>query len=85
MLAVPWRGLPGDVSKGNTMRFEDLTPELQEKAKSCSTPEEMFALAKEEGMELTDEELEAVSGGDSPFVWDCDAYSCASDCAVDYR
>lgn len=50
------------------MNFEELTPEQQAKARSCKTPEDMLALAKEEGYALTDEELEAVSGGAS---WDC--------------
>jgi len=49
------------------MKFEDLTPEQMEKAKACKTPEDIMGLAKEEGFELSDEELEAVSGGD----WDC--------------
>ena len=48
------------------MNFEDLTPGQQAKAKACKTPEEILALAKEAGYELTDEELEAVSGG-----WSC--------------
>ena len=37
------------------MRFKDLTPEQQEKAKACKTPEEILALAKEEGYDLSDE------------------------------
>ena len=45
------------------MKFEDLSPELQEKAAACKTAEEIFALAKSEGIELSDEQLEAVSGG----------------------
>ena len=45
------------------MNFEDLTPELKEKALACKTPEELLALAKEEGYELTDEELESIAGG----------------------
>lgn len=45
------------------MNFEDLTPEQKEKAIACKTPEEMLELAKEEGLELSDEQLEAVSGG----------------------
>ena len=49
------------------MKFENLTPEQMEKARACKTPEDVLKLAKEEGYELTDEELEAVSGGD----WDC--------------
>ena len=32
------------------------TPELIEKAKSAKTPEELMALAKENGMELTEVE-----------------------------
>ena len=49
------------------MEFKDLSPELREKAKACKSAEEIQALAKEEGYELSDEELETVSGGD----WDC--------------
>ena len=45
------------------MDIEGLTPEQQEKVKGCSTPEEMLAVAQEEGYELSDEQLEAVSGG----------------------
>jgi len=45
------------------MNFDDLTDEQKAKAKACKTPEEMLALAREEGYELTDEELEGVSGG----------------------
>ena len=41
------------------------------KAQACNTPEEMLALAKEEGYELSDEELETVSGG----YW-CPAVGC---------
>ena len=34
-------------------------PELIEKAKSAKTPEELLALAKENGVELTEEEAKA--------------------------
>ena len=54
--------------------FENLTPEQQEKAKSCKTPEDVLALAKEEGYELTNEELEHVSGG---LDWSCNDQSCS--------
>ena len=37
--------------------------------RAAKSPEELFALAKEEGMDLTDEELEAISGG-SGTMWD---------------
>ena len=52
------------------MNFDELSPELQEKVKACKTPEEMLELAKKEGYELSDDELEAVSGG---MEW-CNAY-----------
>ena len=45
------------------MEFNDLTDEQKAKAKACKTPEEILALAKDEGYELSDDELEAVSGG----------------------
>ena len=45
------------------MRLEDLTPEQMEKAKACKTTEELLTLAKEEGVELSDEQLEGLSGG----------------------
>ena len=45
------------------MNFEDLTDEQKAKAKACTSPEELLALAKEEGYELNDEELDAVAGG----------------------
>lgn len=44
------------------MRIEDLTPEQLKKAEGKSG-EELLALAQAEGVELSDEELEAVSGG----------------------
>lgn len=44
----------------------DLNPELLTKAKACSTPEELVALVQDEGLELSDEVLEGVAGGD----WD---------------
>ena len=51
------------------MNIEDLSPEVLEKAKACKTPEELFALAKEEGIGLSEEELEALSGGVGLFPY----------------
>ena len=45
------------------MNYHDLTPEQMERARACKTPEDILALAKEEGYELSEDELEAVSGG----------------------
>lgn len=55
------------------MNFEDLTAELQEKAKACETPEDVIALAKEQGYELNDDELDSVSGGE---FWGCPENDC---------
>ena len=47
------------------MNLEDLKrPEFQEKLKSAETVDELVALAREAGMELTDKQLEVLSGGD---------------------
>ena len=59
------------------MEFKDLTPEQQAKARACTTPEELLALAKAEGYELSDDELEAVSGGSA---WDTIEHILDSDC-----
>ena len=45
------------------MQFDDLTEEQKAKALKCKTPEDFLALAKEEGYELSDEELQSISGG----------------------
>ena len=45
------------------MNLDGLSPELQGKLCQCQTPEEVLALAREEGYVLSDDELEAVSGG----------------------
>ena len=49
--------------KDDEMDFKDLTEEQMAKARACKTPEEILELAKEEGYELSDEELDGVSGG----------------------
>ena len=56
------------------MNFEDLKkPELQEKLKSAKTADELVELAKAEGVELTDDQLEAIAGGED---WrSCEAFS----------
>jgi len=50
----------------NTMRKEllkGLSEEQIAKIHECKTADEILALAKEEGVELTEEQMEAVSGG----------------------
>lgn len=43
--------------------LKGLTEEQIAKIKACKSQEEILKLAKEEGIELTDEQLEAVNGG----------------------
>ena len=60
------------------MKLKDLSPELQEKAKACKTVEELKALAQENGFELSDDELEGVSGGQDCGPLTCPvAYQCS--------
>lgn len=44
------------------MDIKDLSPEMQERIAGMR-PEEIVELAKAEGVELTDEQLEAIAGG----------------------
>ena len=44
-------------------RIKALTPEQRARAKQCKSDEELLALAKEDGYELTEDELESISGG----------------------
>ena len=50
------------------MEFKDMSPELKEKVRGCETPEEILSVAKEECYELTDEQLQALSGGKNIVV-----------------
>lgn len=43
--------------------LKGLTEEQKKKVAECNSPKEILDLAKEEGIALTDEQLEAVSGG----------------------
>ena len=76
------------------MEFEELTPEQQERAKACKTPEDVQALASEIGYKLTKEDLDTVAGG-AAWCSDCFVhcerdqgcytkhYDCASNLACD--
>ena len=56
-----------------TMEFGDLTPEMQERARACTSPEDVLRLAKEEGYELSEEELAKVTGGEGFWEY-CEGY-----------
>ena len=43
--------------------FSNFTEEQMAKAKACKTPTELLELAGSEGINLTDEQMEALSGG----------------------
>ena len=43
--------------------LKGLSPEQIEKVKDCKSSEELLQLARDEGVQLTDEQLNAVSGG----------------------
>ena len=58
------------------MKFSDLTEELKAKARACKTPEELVNLAKEEGIDLSDEQLAAINGG----KWQCPACERFDEC-----
>ena len=67
--------------------LKGLTEEQIEKVKACKSPEEILKLAKEEDVELTDEQLKAISGGFSlcyPNVSDLICPNCCTNSYVDY-
>ena len=51
--------------------LKGLSEEQIAKIRECNNTEEVLAIAKEEGIELTDEQLEAVSGGCSKETVRC--------------
>ena len=55
--------------------LKGLTSEQVAKAKACKSQDELLTLAKSEGIELTDEQLEAVAGGGA-FCSDTRSYNC---------
>ena len=57
------------------MEFEDLkNPELQEKLKAAETAEELIGLAASKGIDLNNEQLQAISGGSDWSL--CDDNEC---------
>ena len=56
------------------MEYNDPTDEQKERVMACKTADELIALAKAEGVELSDEQLNSIAGGDS--FWCPTATSC---------
>ena len=61
--------------------LKGLTKEQIAKVKACSNSDELLALAKAEGVELTDEQLNTISGGGAcSVISDIGDYINPSDC-----
>ena len=45
-----------------------------EKARACKSTDELVELAKSEGIELSDEQLDSIAGGGSWADYVCDSY-----------
>ncbi|OON85239.1 hypothetical protein BXO88_13305 [Oribacterium sp. C9] len=61
----------------NDFDLSKLSPELKEKLSKCRSKEEVLDLIKTSGIELTDEQLDLLSGGKEKEYGDfqCDAFS----------
>ncbi len=51
------------------MNYDDLSDELKAKVAACKTPEDVLKLAQEEGYDLSEKQLEAISGGGGSHDW----------------
>lgn len=60
------------------MNFEELTEEQKAKARACTSADELVALAKQESIKLSDEQLEAISGGGGWSSLSCSSNECVS-------
>ena len=69
-----------DEQEEESMNINDLSPELKEKARACRNAQELAELAKEEGMEIPDEQLDAIAGGAwcSDHEWGCPGDGCGN-------
>ena len=63
------------------MDFGNISPELREKAAGLPA-DELFELAKSEGVELTDEQMDAITGGS---VWEPESYGVVYHCGNQIR
>ena len=49
--------------------YNNLTDEQKEKVRACKDEKELLRLMSEESVELTDEQMEAISGGSALSDW----------------
>ena len=62
------------------MDFSSIPEDVLEKARACKTAEELIALVREEGVELTDDDIAGITGGDD---W-CGPWGCTKVNITDY-
>ena len=62
------------------MGFDNLSTDMQERARAAETTEDLEELANESGQELSDKELDSLSGGNyAPTFSDCKSFvTCAT-------
>ena len=58
--------------------LKGLTNEQINKVKSCKNNDELLSLAKHEGIELSNEQLEAINGGGCSDTWERKCPKCGS-------
>ncbi len=58
-----------ELNKAIEGMWDSLTDEQKAKAKECKSMDELKTLAGKEGVELPDELLDAVAGGESYYEW----------------
>ena len=75
----PSLAVGGGIRGREPMNYEELTQEQKAKARACASADELVALAKQEGIDLSDEQLQAISGG-SGWLSSCSTDSCSSNC-----
>lgn len=56
--------------------IKDLSPELQEKARACTSTDELLKLAQDSGAPVPPEALSAIAGGADEEVGDCKGTKC---------
>ena len=64
--------------------LKGLTKEQIDKVKACKSQEELLKLAKSEDIDLTDDQLEAISGGFSLCYPNVDSLYCPNGCGQSY-
>ncbi len=61
------------------MDLSNLPDDLKQRVRACESEDELRALAEQEGIELSDEQLAAIAGGTDwsclTLKWECDGYS----------